>query len=141
MEDKDTEIVEEFIRNYKEVQEKYKDDEIQAEIERSCYFEEVPAIQIEKLLRAYKNIKIQLQEQKNINKKLSLEAQKYFDALMEDEKVIYEMVNYMVQEMAEYQLDDIYAELYNCNGLERNWTRGDIEEIKDILNYFRKKCE
>lgn len=54
MEDKDTEIVEEFIRNYKEVQEKYKDDEIQAEIERSCYFEEVPAIQIEKLLQAYK---------------------------------------------------------------------------------------
>jgi hypothetical protein len=28
------EILEEFIKNYKEVQEKYKDDEIQAEIER-----------------------------------------------------------------------------------------------------------
>ena len=89
-------ILEEFISNYKDIQEKYKDDEIQAEIERSCYFEEVPAIQIEKLLRAYKNIKIQLQEQKNINKKLSLEAQKYFDALMEDERVINEMSGYII---------------------------------------------
>ena len=36
------------------VQEKYKDDEIQAEIERSCYFEEVPAQAIQNLLKAYK---------------------------------------------------------------------------------------
>lgn len=54
MEDKDIKILEEFISNYKDIQEKYKDDEIQAEIERSCYFEEVPAIQIENLLQAYK---------------------------------------------------------------------------------------
>lgn len=54
MEDKYIKILEEFISNYKDIQEKYKDDEIQAEIERSCYFEEVPAIQIEKLLQAYK---------------------------------------------------------------------------------------
>ena len=47
-------ILEEFINNYKMVQEKYKDDEIQAEIERSCYFEEVPASAIESLLKAYK---------------------------------------------------------------------------------------
>jgi hypothetical protein len=44
-------ILEEFINNYKSVQEKYKDDEIQAEIERSCYFEEVPAQAIENLLK------------------------------------------------------------------------------------------
>lgn len=62
-------------------------------------------------------------------------------AYKQDEKVIEEMAKYMVQEMAEYQLDEIYAELYNCNGLDRNWTRGDEEEIKDILKYFRKKCE
>lgn len=61
MEDKYIKILEEFISNYKDIQEKYKDDEIQAEIERSCYFEEVPAIQIEKLLQAYK------QDEKIIN--------------------------------------------------------------------------
>lgn len=50
MEDKDIKILEEFISNYKDIQEKYKDDEIQAEIERSCYFEEVPAKEIETIL-------------------------------------------------------------------------------------------
>ena len=114
----DIKILEEFISNYKDIQEKYKDDEIQAEIERSCYFEEVPAIQIEKLLRAYKNIKIQLQEQKNINKKLSLEAQKYFDLLMEDERVIKE----------------IAREIYLKEPLKYN-------NPEQVIDYFRKRCE
>lgn len=52
----DLKILEEFIRNYKEVQEKYKDDEIQAEIERSCYFEEIPAKAIENLIKGYKKL-------------------------------------------------------------------------------------
>lgn len=52
------EILEEFIKHYKEVQEKYKDDEIQAEIERSCYFEEVPAEAIENLIQENKELKI-----------------------------------------------------------------------------------
>lgn len=52
--EEDIKILEEFINNYKMVQEKYKDDEIQAEIERSCYFEEVPAQAIQNLLKAYK---------------------------------------------------------------------------------------
>ena len=51
------EILEEFIEHYKEVQEKYKDDEIQAEIERSCYFEEVPAEAIENLIKENKELK------------------------------------------------------------------------------------
>ena len=67
--------------------------------------------------------------------------EKLLQAYKQDEKMIEEMAKYMVQEMAEYQLDYIYSELYNCNGLCRNWTRGDEEEIKDILKYFRKKCE
>ena len=50
-------ILEEFIKHYKEVQEKYKDDEIQAEIERSCYFEEVPAKAIENLIQENKELK------------------------------------------------------------------------------------
>ena len=41
----------------------------------------------------------------------------------------------------EYQLDDIYSELHNCNGMERNWTRGKEAEIKDIKEYFTKKAE
>ena len=61
--------------------------------------------------------------------------------LEQDERVIEEMAEYMAREFPEYQLDKIYAELYNCNGLDRKWTRGEEEEIKDILKYFRKKCE
>ena len=62
-------------------------------------------------------------------------------AYKQDEEMINKIAKYMAQEMAEYQLDEIYSKLYNCNGLEKNWTRGDEEEIKDILKYFRKKCE
>ena len=54
--EEDIKILEEFIKNYKEVQEKYKDDEIQAEIERSCYFEEVPAQAIEHLIARNKEL-------------------------------------------------------------------------------------
>ena len=61
--------------------------------------------------------------------------------LEKEDKVINEMAIYMEQEMAEYQLDDIYAELHNCNGMERNWTRGKEVEIKDIKEYFTNKVE
>lgn len=50
-------VLEEFINNYKKVQEKYKDDEIQAEIERSCYFEEVPYQAISTLIAENKELK------------------------------------------------------------------------------------
>ena len=43
-------ILKKFIEEYKEVQELYKDDPIQAEIERSCYFEEVPFKEIKTLI-------------------------------------------------------------------------------------------
>ena len=61
--------------------------------------------------------------------------------LEKKEAIINEMADYMKQEMAEYQLDDIYSELHNCNGMERNWTRGKEAEIKDIKEYFTKKVE
>lgn len=61
------EILEEFIKHYKEVQEKYKDDEIQAEIERSCYFEEVPAQAIENLIQENKELK---EENNNLKEQL-----------------------------------------------------------------------
>lgn len=55
--EEDIKILEDFINNYKSLQDKYKDDEIQAEIERSCYFEEVPAHAIEHLLKHTKKMK------------------------------------------------------------------------------------
>lgn len=61
--------------------------------------------------------------------------------LEKKEAIINEMAKYMEQEMAEYQLDDIYSELHNCNGMERNWTRGKEAEIKEIKEYFTKKSE
>lgn len=56
-------------------------------------------------------------------------------------KVIDKMAEYMEQEFAEYQLDEIYASLYKCNGMERNWTRGKEEELKDIKKYFIEEVE
>ena len=72
MNNEDIKVLEEFINNYKEIQDKYKDDEIQAEIERSCYFEEVPAQAIENLIARNKEL-----EEKN--KKLEKFFIKYFD--------------------------------------------------------------
>ena len=75
---------------------------------------------------------------------MNIEQQAIETVLLELEKkeaIINEMADYMKQEMAEYQLDDIYSELHNCNGMERNWTRGKEAEIKDIKEYFTKKAE
>lgn len=56
----------------------------------------------------------------------------------EKDKQIDLMAEYMEENMDEYQLDEIYAKEYNCNGMERNWTRGKEKEIKDIKQYFEK---
>ena len=64
----------------------------------------------------------------------------YIDTVKEKDKIIGLMAEYMEEEFAEYQLDNIYAELYNCNGMERNWTRGTEKEIEDIIKYFEKKA-
>lgn len=56
----------------------------------------------------------------------------------EKDKQIDLMAEYMEENMDEYQLDEIYAKQYNCNGMERNWTRGKEKEIKDIKQYFEK---
>lgn len=50
------------------------------------------------------------------------------------------MAEYMEENMDEYQLDEIYEKQYNCNGMERNWTRGKEKEIKDIKQYFERKA-
>lgn len=56
----------------------------------------------------------------------------------EKDKQINLMAEYMEENMDEYQLDEIYAKQYNCNGMERNWTRGKEKEIADIKQYFEK---
>lgn len=61
--------------------------------------------------------------------------------LEQDERVIEEMAEYIEYVSSDGDKDVMYAELYNCNQLDRDWTRGKEAEIKDILEYFRKKCE
>ena len=51
------------------------------------------------------------------------------------------MSEYMEENMDEYQLDEIYAKQYNCNGMKRNWTRGKEKEVTDIKQYFKKLAE
>ena len=56
----------------------------------------------------------------------------------EKDKQIDLMAEYMEENMDEYQLDEIYAKQYNCNGMKRNWTRGKEKEVTDIKQYFEK---
>ena len=73
---------------------------------------------IEILLSDYKRV---LKENEQLNKKVDL------------------MENYMVENGWEICFDNIYAELNNCNGMERDWCRGDKLEKQDIHKYFSKK--
>ena len=66
----------------------------------------------------------------------------YKRVLKENEKLkkkIDLMENYMVENGWEICFDNIYAELNNCNGMERDWCRGDKLEKQDIHKYFSKK--
>ena len=73
---------------------------------------------IEYILSDYKRV---LKENEQLNKKVDL------------------MENYMVENGWEICFDNIYAELNNCNGMERDWCRGDKLEKQDIHKYFSKK--
>lgn len=73
---------------------------------------------IEHILQDYKKV---LKENEQLNKKVDL------------------MENYMVENGWEICFDNIYAELNNCNGMERDWCRGDKLEKQDIHKYFSKK--
>lgn len=66
----------------------------------------------------------------------------YKRVLKENEKknkIIDLMENYMVENGWEICFDNIYAELNNCNGMERDWCRGNELEKQDIHKYFSKK--
>ena len=73
---------------------------------------------LEHILSDYKKV---LKENEQLNKKVDL------------------MENYMVENGWEICFDNIYAELNNCNGMERDWCRGDKLEKQDIHKYFSKK--
>ena len=75
-------------------------------------------LSIENILSDYKRV---LKENEQLNKKVDL------------------MENYMVENGWEICFDNIYAELNNCNGMERDWCRGDKLEKQDIHKYFSKK--
>ena len=73
---------------------------------------------LQHVLSDYKRV---LKENEQLNKKVDL------------------MENYMVENDWEICFDNIYAELNNCNGMERDWCRGDKLEKQDIHKYFNKK--
>ena len=73
---------------------------------------------IEHILSDYKRV---LKKNEQLNKKVDL------------------MENYMVENGYEICFVYIYEELYNCNGMERDWCRGDKLEKQDIHKYFSKK--
>lgn len=73
---------------------------------------------VDVILSDYKRV---LKENEQLNKKVDL------------------MENYMVENGWEICFDNIYAELNNCNGMERDLYRGDKLEKQDIHKYFSKK--
>ncbi len=83
-----------------------------------CKGSEKYKIALEHILSDYKRV---LKENEQLNKKVDL------------------MENYMVENGWEICFDNIYAELNNCNGMERDWSRGDELEKQDIHKYFSKK--
>lgn len=74
-----------------------------------------------------------IEEQKNIIKKVNIEAQKYFDLLMEDERVINGMADFIFENVDTAKIcgminsDDCFIHRDNCNGC--------------LIDYFRKECE
>lgn len=63
---------------------------------------------------------------------------RWVEELNKKDKQIQLMSEYMEENMDEHQLDEIYAKQYNCNGMERNWTRGKEKEVEDIKQFFEK---
>ena len=52
------------------------------------------------------------------------------------------ILKYMLDNLLyEDDLDNIYEQLYNKNGMERPFTRGDETELKMLKEYFYKQVE
>ena len=112
------ENIKEDIKNMEEIIELSKE-EIDAKDENITAILDIEdLISLEHILSDYKRV---LKENEQLNKKVDL------------------MENYMVENGWEICFDNIYAELNNCNGMERDWCRGDELEKQDIHKYFSKK--
>ena len=98
-----------ILSDYKKLQEEFR------EVDHEC--DRLEKIDFEKDMK----IKELQKENEELNKKVDL------------------MENYMVENGWEICFDNIYAELNNCNGMERDWCRGDELEKQDIHQYFSKK--
>ena len=98
-----------ILSDYKKLQEEFR------EVDHEC--DRLEKIDFEKDMK----IKELQQENEKLKKKIDL------------------MENYMVENGWEICFDNIYAELNNCNGMERDWCRGDELEKQDIHKYFSKK--
>ena len=84
--------------------------------------------------RKYQIIGEEIKRYKAIIEKQQAEIEK-------KDKIIDLMAEYIEEIACEGDLDNLYAELYNCNGLDRNWTRGKEAEVADIKKYFTNKVE
>lgn len=97
-------------------------------------------MKLEKAIELFRK-RIEVEEYSGMTTNTLKEAMKtVLNELEKKDKVIDEMAKYMAEEFAEYQLDYIYQKVHNAkSGMERNWSRGIEEEIKDIKEYFYKK--
>ena len=128
--------IEGFIKNFNDVQEKYKDDEIQAEIERSCYFEEVPAKAIENVLK----------ELKNKNEEIEISDQLIERQYLEIDNLKSELETY--KKIAELMAD--FINMYTLSGEEHHYCHktmscavvgGSRSCIDCIIDWARKEVE
>ena len=109
---------EEILVNLKQIKNSLEELETQRDsIQILCIKSELE-LSLDYILRDYKRV---LKENEILKKKIDL------------------MENYMVENGWEICFDNIYAELNNCNGMERDWCRGDKLEKQDIHKYFSKK--
>lgn len=106
---KEIKALEHILSDYKKLQEEFK------QVDHEC--DRLEKIDFEKDMK----IKELKKENEILKKKIDL------------------MENYMVENGWEICFDNIYAELNNCNGMERDWCRGDKLEKQDIHKYFSKK--
>ena len=90
------------------------------------------------LLDKYYQYQKEIKDKNNKITKLQKENEEKDRYIKNKDKQMNLMSEYMEENMDEHQLDEIYAKQYNCNGMERNWTRGKEKEVEDIKQFFEK---
>lgn len=149
--EEDIKILEEFIDNYKEVQEKYKDDEIQAEIERSCYFEEIPATAIENLIARNKELEEDNIKYERANDYLQALNRKYYEdnvtLLRKNGKVdiLADNIHFKYIDMVENyipksKVKEIIQKYYDEYEKEKEYRyTGDVEDEQQVLREIERE--